>query len=260
MMLGDEIAPNGISDPHHQIIASCGYNEEADFVSMAWFGLFVGIDRANHIIQKVPAIDMDPKRRDEIVNEAKLLRGLYRLYQAWLWGEVPLPNTPNSSAEAPREPLDKVYACIEEDLDKAYKELPRPQFERKRPRQQMDRRRLSAQDVYLSGLLQGEPRGRELGSPTNSFRLGRCRSVLEKSRGHRRRYLRTQRLQAHQALPLQLSGRHQKQSERGVHDGRTDRSGRLERIFPLRLLGRAAGQRRHQRRRLRLDTPDGRAV
>ena len=39
MMLGDEIAPNGISDPHHQIIASCGYNEEADFVSMAWFGL-----------------------------------------------------------------------------------------------------------------------------------------------------------------------------------------------------------------------------
>ena len=79
MMLGDEIAPNGISDPHHQIIASCGYNEEADFVSMAWFGLFVGIDRANHIIQKVPAIDMDPKRRDEIVNEAKLLRGLYRL-------------------------------------------------------------------------------------------------------------------------------------------------------------------------------------
>ena len=124
MMLGDEIAPNGISDPHHQIIASCGYNEEADFVSMAWFGLFVGIDRANHIIQKVPAIDMDPKRRDEIVNEAKLLRGLYRLYQAWLWGEVPLPNTPNSSAEAPREPLDKVYACIEEDLDKAYKELP----------------------------------------------------------------------------------------------------------------------------------------
>ena len=122
MMLGDEIAPNGISDPHHQIIASCGYNEEADFVSMAWFGLFVGIDRANHIIQKVPAIDMDPKRRDEIVNEAERLRGLDRLYQAWLWGEVPLPNTPNSSAEAPREPLDKVYACIEEDLDKAYKE------------------------------------------------------------------------------------------------------------------------------------------
>lgn len=37
---------------------------------------------------------MDPKRRDEIVNEAKLLRGLYRLYQAWLWGEVPLPIRP----------------------------------------------------------------------------------------------------------------------------------------------------------------------
>ena len=136
----------------------------------------------------------------------------------------------------------------------------RPQFERKRPRQQMDRGRLSAQDVYLSGLLQGEPRRAGTRLADQQFRLGRCRSVLEKSRGHRRRYLRTQRLQAHQALPLQLSGRHQKQSERGVHDGRTDRSGRLERIFPLRLLGRTAGQRRYQRKRLRLDTPDGRAV
>lgn len=123
MMLGDEIAPNGISDSHHLVIASCGYNEEADFVSMGWFGLFVGIDRANHIIQKVPQIDMDTKRRDEIVNEARLLRGLYRLYQAWLWGEVPLPNVPNSSPQAPREPLETVYSYIEEDLDKAYKEL-----------------------------------------------------------------------------------------------------------------------------------------
>lgn len=169
MMLGDEIAPNGISDPHHQIIASCGYNEEADFVSMAWFGLFVGIDRANHIIQKVPAIDMDPKRRDEIVNEAKLLRGLYRLYQAWLWGEVPLPNTPNSSAEAPREPLDKVYACIEEDLDKAYKELPdRNSNVNGRVNKWTAGGYLLKMYTYLASCKENRV-GRELGSPTNSF-------------------------------------------------------------------------------------------
>lgn len=124
LMLGDEIAPSGISDPHHQVMASCGYNEEADFVSMAWYGLFVGIDRANHIVQKVPAIDMDAKRRGEIVAEAALLRGIYRLYQAWLWGEVPLPNQPNSSPTAPRESLDKVYSCIEADLKLAYEVLP----------------------------------------------------------------------------------------------------------------------------------------
>ena len=169
MMLGDEIAPNGISDPHHQIIASCGYNEEADFVSMAWFGLFVGIDRANHIIQKVPAIDMDPKRRDEIVNEAKLLRGLYRLYQAWLWGEVPLPNTPNSSAEAPREPLDKVYACIEEDLDKAYKELPdRNSNVNGRVNKWTAGGYLLKMYTYLASCKENRV-GQELGSPTNSF-------------------------------------------------------------------------------------------
>lgn len=260
MMLGDEIAPNGISDPHHQIIASCGYNEEADFVSMAWFGLFVGIDRANHIIQKVPAIDHGPQtpRRDRQRSEAAA-RPLPALSGVALGRSAPAQYAQlvgRGSARTARQGLCLHRGRPRQSLQGAS----RPQFERKRPRQQMDRGRLSAQDVYLSGLLQGEPRGAGTRLADQQFRLGRCRSVLEKSRGHRRRYLRTQRLQAHQALPLQLSGRHQKQSERGVHDGRTDRSGRLERIFPLRLLGRAAGQRRHQRRRLRLDTPDGRAV
>ena len=169
LMLGDEVAPNGISDPHHQVIASCGYNEEADFVSMAWFGLFVGIDRANHIIQKVPAIDMDGKRRDEIINEAKMLRGLYRLYQAWLWGEVPLPNAPNSSPEAAREPLEKVYACIEEDLGTAYKELPnRNSSVNGRVNKWTAAGYLLKVYTYLASCKENRV-GQELGSPMNSF-------------------------------------------------------------------------------------------
>lgn len=169
LMLGDEIAPNGISDPHHQIIASCGYNEEAEFVSMAWYGLFVGIDRANHIIQKVPAIDMDSKRREEIVNEARLLRGLYRLYLAWLWGEVPLPNAPNSSAQAPREPLEKVYACIEADLEKAYKELPdRNATVNGRVNKWTAAGYLLKMYTYLASCKENNV-GKELGSPINSF-------------------------------------------------------------------------------------------
>lgn len=169
MMLGDEIAPNGISDPHHQIIASCGYNEEAEFISMAWYGLFVGIDRANHIIHKVPAIDMDAKRREEIVNEARLLRGLYRLYLAWLWSEVPLPNAPNSSAQAPREPLEKVYACIEADLEKAYKELPdRNATVNGRVNKWTAAGYLLKMYTYLASCKENNV-GKELGSPINSF-------------------------------------------------------------------------------------------
>lgn len=169
LMLGDEIAPNGISDPHHQIIASCGYNEEAEFVSMAWYGLFVGIDRANHIIQKVPSIDMDAKRREEIVNEARLLRGLYRLYQAWLWGEMPLPNAPNSSAQAPREPLEKVYACIEADLEKAYKDLPdRNATVNGRVNKWTAAGYLLKMYTYLASCKENNV-GKELGSPINSF-------------------------------------------------------------------------------------------
>lgn len=124
MMLGDEIAPYNISDADRLLISKCAYNEESSGVSHAWFGLFAGIDRANNVIANVPAIAMDEVRKAEIINEAKVLRGIFRLYLAMLWGEVPLPNVPNSPADAPRESLDKVYAAIEADFEDAYAALP----------------------------------------------------------------------------------------------------------------------------------------
>lgn len=125
MMLGDEILPkNNISDVKASEITYCAYSTESDYVTMAWFGLFVGIDRANHIIQKVPSIEMDETRRNEIVAEAHFFRGFYRLYLAWLFGEVPLPNEPNADPAEPRQPLEDVYSMIESDLAHAYDVLP----------------------------------------------------------------------------------------------------------------------------------------
>ena len=82
---------------------------------------------------------------------------------------MPLPNTPNSSAEAPREPLDKVYASIEEDLDKAYKELPdRNSNVNGRVNKWTAGGYLLKMYTYLASCKENRV-GRELGSPTNSF-------------------------------------------------------------------------------------------
>ena len=84
-------------------------------------------------------------------------------------GRSPLPNTPNSSAEAPREPLDKVYACIEEDLDKAYKELPdRNSNVSGRVNKWTAGSYLLKMYTYLASCKENRV-GQELGSPINSF-------------------------------------------------------------------------------------------
>lgn len=114
---------NSITDPHHRVMANYSYNSESEFVSHAWFALYVGINRCNNIIIKVPSIDMDAERRTQIIAEAHYFRGFYLTYLAWLFGGVPVPLEISSDPKAPRLPLDEVYAQIESDLDYAYNTL-----------------------------------------------------------------------------------------------------------------------------------------
>ncbi|HOV83780.1 MAG TPA: RagB/SusD family nutrient uptake outer membrane protein [Paludibacteraceae bacterium] len=128
LMLGDEIAPKltgAMNDPHHRTIATVSYNPEAEFVTYAWFGHYVGIDRANWVIENTPNVpDMDETRKIQVIGEARCLRGFYYLYLTWLFGDVPTPTKPNSDPYATRSPLKDVYKIIEEDLTYAYEVLP----------------------------------------------------------------------------------------------------------------------------------------
>jgi hypothetical protein len=51
-------------------------------------GSVLRINRANTVIDRVPAIDMDPTRRDQIVAEAKFLRSVHYYILAGLFGGV----------------------------------------------------------------------------------------------------------------------------------------------------------------------------
>lgn len=108
-----------------------GYNPQFQsnhaYLQSTWEAAYFGINRANTVIARVPAIEMDPTRRDQIVAEAKFLRSLHYYWLAGLFGGVPLKLTETQSiGEAPpaRSTAAATYAQIEKDLTDAAAILP----------------------------------------------------------------------------------------------------------------------------------------
>jgi len=97
------------------------------YILSTWQGAYQGINRANSVIDRVPAIDMDATLRGRIVGEAKFLRALHYFNLVRLFGGVPLrtsETTSLDSLQAPRNTADEVWAQIFKDLAEAATVLP----------------------------------------------------------------------------------------------------------------------------------------
>jgi hypothetical protein len=106
---------------HPQFTSSHAYLEG---IYQAAYG---GINRANSVIDRVPAVPMDETRRGQIVGEAKFLRALHYYYLAGLFGGVPLKITETQSIGAdnvPRATATDTWKQIEQDLIDAAAVLP----------------------------------------------------------------------------------------------------------------------------------------
>jgi hypothetical protein len=94
-----------------------------------WHTLYRGIDRANNVLDKVPAIE-DPAFTDKarIIAEARFLRALHYFDLVRLWGGVPLILAPTTLADqslnVSRASVGEVYQQILADLDAAEPDLP----------------------------------------------------------------------------------------------------------------------------------------
>lgn len=103
------------------------FNSTHPYLESTWQAAYFGINRANTVIARVPAIEMDATRRDQIVGEAKFLRALHYYYLAGLFGGVPLklePTTSIDGANLPRSSAKDTYAQIAKDLTEAAAVLP----------------------------------------------------------------------------------------------------------------------------------------
>ncbi|HEY4338206.1 MAG TPA: RagB/SusD family nutrient uptake outer membrane protein [Puia sp.] len=92
-----------------------------------WSGLYVGINRANLVINNVPAVAaLSAALKGRLVAEAKFLRAYFYFNLVRSFGGVPLilSDTLLNNNRMPRAATDQVYALIESDLDEAETVLP----------------------------------------------------------------------------------------------------------------------------------------
>ncbi|MEQ1552778.1 MAG: RagB/SusD family nutrient uptake outer membrane protein [Ferruginibacter sp.] len=96
-------------------------------LSETWLGFYTTIYRANVILEKAPAINMDATRKNQIIGQALFLRALSYFNLTRLWGKVPLITKIQSSEEAranKRADTVAIYAQILNDLTTAIPKLP----------------------------------------------------------------------------------------------------------------------------------------
>lgn len=99
------IINNGFADGNWQ-------NTNSKFKN-AWEQLYIMIERANVVIEKVPGINMDQALKDQVVGEAYFLRSMCYFYLVRLWGAVPahagMLRSDVFDYAAPRQPIQTIY-------------------------------------------------------------------------------------------------------------------------------------------------------
>ncbi len=99
-----------------------------------WSALYAGIDRANLVIQQIPAMALytsgtaaQKTDLNRMLGEAKFLRGFYYSELVRLWGDVPFKLTPSQTGEdfkLPRTNRYTIYTQIIKDMQDAAAVLP----------------------------------------------------------------------------------------------------------------------------------------
>jgi hypothetical protein len=87
-------------------------DENNAVVADRWNLSYEMINRANGVIDRVPAIAMDQAQKDNIVNQAKFLRALVYFYLVQLYGDVPMKINETegvSSIGISRTPAETIY-------------------------------------------------------------------------------------------------------------------------------------------------------
>lgn len=119
-----------LNDPNLHQFTTYDIQPSNNYLTGIWQSSYLGISRANVVLEKVPAIEMDSSTRERIMGEARFLRGLFYFNLVRLFGEVSLITAPVSSSLTdeemylPKSPVSAVYDLIINDLKMAADRLP----------------------------------------------------------------------------------------------------------------------------------------
>ena len=102
-----------------------------EYLQAEWEANYEGVYRANKVLERVPAIDMDENLKNRILAEAKFIRAWFHYNQVTVFGNIPIadkvlaPSEYNKAQNSPSE----VWTFIEKDLIEAAADLwPRSQY------------------------------------------------------------------------------------------------------------------------------------
>lgn len=124
-VVGRDTYPLYSYDPAYSTVVSYSRSNESPLD--VWNNSYKGIDRANWVIAKVPATNMDANRRAQIVAEAQFMRAYFNFMLTKNFGNIVIRTEPSASldaAYAPKSDAKDVYARIYKDLDSAILFLP----------------------------------------------------------------------------------------------------------------------------------------
>lgn len=120
-------AVDGIANVNTIAIDNFTYDATLGFLDY-YGGAYVGIQRANLILERVPAIAMNAAERDAYLGEARFMRALHYFNLIRLYGDVPLVTTAavdlTAATNSPRTDKQQIYQLILDDLSFAEKALP----------------------------------------------------------------------------------------------------------------------------------------
>ena len=127
LFLGDLSADNAVHVGTFQSLDDADVNQlraDNSTIEGVWDALYVGINRANVLLQDVPEVPgLTADERDQILGEAHFLRALHLHNLVKLWGDVPMPLEPATSVDEAsriaRTPAAAVYTQIVSDLQAA---------------------------------------------------------------------------------------------------------------------------------------------
>ncbi|HEY4206423.1 MAG TPA: RagB/SusD family nutrient uptake outer membrane protein [Puia sp.] len=118
---GWNIQNPGIHDFQNNIVSPSDGNA-------SWSAFYTGIARANDVLAYVPNITFADADKNRVLGEALFLRSYFYFVLALGWGDVPIIIKPytvvSNEMKVSRDPVDKVYQQIIDDLKTAESLLP----------------------------------------------------------------------------------------------------------------------------------------
>ncbi|CAL1516816.1 RagB/SusD family nutrient uptake outer membrane protein [Chitinophaga sp. MM2321] len=99
------------------------WSSSSEMNQEAYFCFYAAIGRCNILLDKLDGINMPDARKEEIVAEARFLRGVYYMHLGMMYGGVPLVTNAELDVDGPRKPLQEVFLQVIADLDFAYQHL-----------------------------------------------------------------------------------------------------------------------------------------